>query len=163
MIVLLPFAAPTGFFVAWATAPELALNGVLGAACAPVLAFLEGIGPAEMILVAVLSLLLFGGKGLPEMARTVGKVVREFKKASSSVEEEVKRAMSEETPPPPAKRRPVPLASSSIYPAPPPAALAPPPAPGLPALEVKPLLPPSPPPAPPPPPPSPPPPPAAAP
>lgn len=63
------------------------------------LAFLEGIGAMEMMLVAVIGLLLFGGKGLPDMARTIGKVVREFKKASANVEEEVKRVMNEEPSP----------------------------------------------------------------
>lgn len=62
----------------------------------PALAFIEGIGAMEMMLVAVIGLLLFGGKGLPDMARTFGKIVREFKKASSSVEAEVKRVMNEE-------------------------------------------------------------------
>ena len=60
----------------------------------------------EMMLVAVVGLLLFGGKGLPDMARTLGRVVREFKKASASVEQEVKRVMDEE--PAPLPRRPPP-------------------------------------------------------
>lgn len=76
----------------------------------PTLAFIEGIGAMEMMLVAVIGLLLFGGKGLPDMARTFGKVVREFKKASSSVEAEVKRVMNEEPDdrPPPRPKRPAP-------------------------------------------------------
>jgi TatA/E family protein of Tat protein translocase len=71
----------------------------------PVLGFLEGIGTMEMMLVAVIGLLLFGGKGLPDMARTFGKVLREFKKASANVEDEVKRVMNEEPAPP----RPAPV------------------------------------------------------
>ena len=67
----------------------------------PVLAVFEGIGAMEMMLVAVVGLLLFGGKGLPDMARTLGKVVREFKKATANVEEEVKRVMNEEPAPAP--------------------------------------------------------------
>jgi sec-independent protein translocase protein TatA len=73
---------------------------------APALAFLEGIGAMEMVLVAVVGLLLFGGKGLPDMARTLGKVVREFKKATANVENEVRRVMNEEPEPP--RRRPAP-------------------------------------------------------
>lgn len=72
-------------------------------------AFIEGIGAMEMMLVAVIGLLLFGGKGLPDMARTLGKIVREFKKASSNVEAEVKRVMNEEPdnrPTPPRPRPP---------------------------------------------------------
>jgi sec-independent protein translocase protein TatA len=73
---------------------------------APAIAFLEGIGAMEMMLVAVIGLLLFGGKGLPDMARTLGKVVREFKKATANVEQEVQRVMNEEPSPPSAKPRP---------------------------------------------------------
>lgn len=62
------------------------------------LALLEGIGGAEMMLVAVIGLLLFGGKGLPDMARTFGKAMREFKKATSAVENEVRKVMEEEPP-----------------------------------------------------------------
>ena len=94
-------------------------------------AFLEGIGAMEMMLVAIIGLLLFGGKGLPDMARTVGKVIREFKKATQGVEDEVRRVMHEEPEParparPPRPRpRPQALAAS---PAPQPA-LTPTPAP----------------------------------
>lgn len=92
----------------------------------PVLGFLEGIGTMEMMLVAVIGLLLFGGKGLPDMARTFGKVLREFKKASASVEDEVKRVMNEEPAPPrPATvRKPVRLDAAPL-PAPAPAPVAP--------------------------------------
>jgi sec-independent protein translocase protein TatA len=90
----------------------------------PALAFLEGIGAMEMMLVAVVGLLLFGGKGLPDMARTLGRVVREFKKASASVEQEVKRVMDEEpdTQPRPRPRpvRPVTLPAAASASAPPP-------------------------------------------
>lgn len=92
------------------------------AAPAPTLAFLEGIGAMEMALVGIIGLLLFGGKGLPDMARTLGKVIREFKKASANVEEEVKRVMNEEPAPAP-KPRPRPQAATL-----PPAATTPPPA-----------------------------------
>jgi sec-independent protein translocase protein TatA len=69
------------------------------------LAFLEGIGGMEMLLVFVIGLLLFGGKGLPDMARTAGKAIREFKKATASVEDQLKRVIEEEEPAAPAPRR----------------------------------------------------------
>ena len=78
---------------------------------APALAFLEGLGAGEMMLVALIGLLLFGGKGLPDMARTLGKVMREFKKATQGVEDEMRRVMDEDsaTPPrPKPKPRPLP-------------------------------------------------------
>jgi sec-independent protein translocase protein TatA len=82
----------------------------------PALAFIEGIGAMEMMLVAVIGLLLFGGKGLPDMARTFGKIVREFKKASSSVEAEVKRVMNEEPDAHPAPPRPKRITPVSLPP-----------------------------------------------
>jgi len=39
------------------------------------------IGSAELIVILCLILLLFGGKKLPEFARSLGKGIREFKKA----------------------------------------------------------------------------------
>ncbi|MBC7367255.1 MAG: twin-arginine translocase TatA/TatE family subunit [Undibacterium sp.] len=60
------------------------------------LAFIEGVGGPEMMLILIIVLVLFGGKKLPELARGLGKSVKEFKKAASGVEEEFKRAMTEE-------------------------------------------------------------------
>lgn len=82
-------------------------------AIAPSLAFLEGIGAMEMMLVAIIGLLLFGGKGLPDMARTIGKVVREFKKATSQVETEVKRVMDDEPEQRPRRKRVRPAATTA--------------------------------------------------
>jgi TatA/E family protein of Tat protein translocase len=68
------------------------------------LAFIEGIGGPELMLIMFIILLLFGANKMPELARGIGKSVREFKKAASGVEEEVRRAMEE----PPAKPAPKP-------------------------------------------------------
>ena len=43
---------------------------------------LRGIGTTELIVVAVVLLLLFGGKKLPEFARGVGYAIKEFRKAA---------------------------------------------------------------------------------
>jgi len=43
---------------------------------------LRGIGTTELIVVAVVLLLLFGGKKLPEFARGVGDAIKEFRKAA---------------------------------------------------------------------------------
>ena len=40
------------------------------------------IGSAEIIVILCLILLLFGGKKLPEFARSLGKGIREFKQAA---------------------------------------------------------------------------------
>ncbi len=60
------------------------------------LAFIDGLGGPEMVLIFVLILVLFGGQKLPEFARGMGKTVREFKKAAAGVEEEFKRALDED-------------------------------------------------------------------
>ena len=57
------------------------------------LAFIEGIGGPELLMIFFVILLLFGGQKLPELARGLGKSVREFKKATAGVEEEIKRAI----------------------------------------------------------------------
>lgn len=61
------------------------------------------IGGPELMLILFIFLLLFGANKLPELAKGLGKSVKEFKKAASSVEAEVRRAMEEEPPPPPPK------------------------------------------------------------
>jgi sec-independent protein translocase protein TatA len=70
--------------------------------CFPTIAFIEGIGGPELMMIMFVVLLLFGGKKLPELAKGLGKSVREFKKAARGVEEEFKRAL-EETPDPKTK------------------------------------------------------------
>lgn len=42
-----------------------------------------GIGPLELIIVLVIILLIFGGRKLPEMGRSLGTGMREFKKGVS--------------------------------------------------------------------------------
>ncbi|MCW5547393.1 MAG: twin-arginine translocase TatA/TatE family subunit [Opitutaceae bacterium] len=64
-----------------------------------ILAFIEGIGGPELMMILFVVLILFGGQKLPELAKGLGKSMREFKKAASGVEEEFKRAI-EETPDP---------------------------------------------------------------
>lgn len=48
-------------------------------------------GGSEIILILVAVLLLFGGKKLPELARGLGKGIREFKDASEGVKREIHR------------------------------------------------------------------------
>ena len=60
------------------------------------LAFIDGLGGPEMVLIFVIVLVLFGGQKLPEFARGFGKSIREFKKAAAGVEEEFKRALEED-------------------------------------------------------------------
>lgn len=44
------------------------------------LAFIQNMGPVQIIICIALILLLFGGKKIPELARSLGKAKGEFKK-----------------------------------------------------------------------------------
>ena len=44
---------------------------------------LSGIGTTEIVVMALVLLVLFGGKKLPELARGVGDSIREFRKAAN--------------------------------------------------------------------------------
>ncbi len=43
------------------------------------------IGPAELILIFIVALLVFGPKKLPEIGKSVGKAIREFKRTSEEI------------------------------------------------------------------------------
>ncbi len=47
------------------------------------------IGPLELVIVLVIALLVIGPKRLPEMGNSIGKTIREFRKASSDVSDAV--------------------------------------------------------------------------
>jgi sec-independent protein translocase protein TatA len=49
------------------------------------------LGPVEMIFVAVVLLLVFGAKRLPELGSGLGKGIREFKRSVSDIKDEVER------------------------------------------------------------------------
>lgn len=48
-----------------------------------------GIGTPEMLLIVFVTLLLFGGKKLPELARGLGRGIREFKDASEAIKRDI--------------------------------------------------------------------------
>ncbi len=47
------------------------------------------IGSGELLVILCLVLILFGGKKLPELARSLGQGIREFKKACGGLDEEI--------------------------------------------------------------------------
>lgn len=61
------------------------------------------LGSTEILVIAVVVLVLFGAKKVPELMKGVGTGIKEFKKASRDVQDELHRAMDEveRTPPPP--------------------------------------------------------------
>ncbi|PWG81002.1 twin-arginine translocase TatA/TatE family subunit [Pararcticibacter amylolyticus] len=56
-----------------------------------VILLFAGIGTPELMVILFAILLLFGGKKLPELARGLGKGIREFKDASEGVKREIHR------------------------------------------------------------------------
>ena len=50
----------------------------------------------EMFIVLVVVLLIFGPKKLPELFRSFGKSIKEFKKASTEIEDDIRTAMDAE-------------------------------------------------------------------
>ena len=50
------------------------------------LGFLGGLGGGEIFLLVVVILLLFGAKRIPDLARGIGKVIKEFKDASKGID-----------------------------------------------------------------------------
>ena len=69
------------------------------------------IGVPEMLFILILALLIFGPKKLPEVGRTIGKGLGEFRRASNDLKRTISREIdeSEVEPPPPM----LPLASVS--------------------------------------------------
>ena len=64
-----------------------------------------GIGFTELLVILVIALLVFGPKRLPELARSLGRGLAEFRRASSDLRHEIMDATSDETriqPPAPA-------------------------------------------------------------
>lgn len=45
------------------------------------LSFLQNIGTTEIIVIAIVLIILFGGKKIPEFARGIGEAVKVFKQA----------------------------------------------------------------------------------
>lgn len=54
------------------------------------LLFLGNIGTGEIILIALVVLLLWGGKKIPELMKGLGKGVKSFKDGMNEIEKEIK-------------------------------------------------------------------------
>jgi len=67
-----------------------------------------GLGVPELIFIMVLALLIFGPKRLPEIGRTLGRGMAEFRKASNDLKRtiNVELALDEQPPPPVRPYRP---------------------------------------------------------
>ena len=54
------------------------------------LLFIGNLGTGEIIIIAIIVLLLFGGKKIPELMKGIGKGVKNFKDGVKGVEDDIK-------------------------------------------------------------------------
>jgi len=57
---------------------------------------LFGIGFGELLFIAILILIVFGPKRIPEVARTIGRLMQQLRQATGEVEDEMRRLVAEE-------------------------------------------------------------------
>jgi sec-independent protein translocase protein TatA len=55
-------------------------------------------GPVEMLFIAVFALVVFGPQRLPEIARSIGRAIREFKKVSGDFNRELQMSIDQPAP-----------------------------------------------------------------
>jgi sec-independent protein translocase protein TatA len=61
------------------------------------LAFIQNIGWGEWLVIFAVALLLFGSKKLPELARSLGKSVNEFKRGMADVQDNVHKSSTNQS------------------------------------------------------------------
>jgi len=64
---------------------------------------MPNVGPFELAIVLIIALVVFGPKRLPELGRSLGKGIREFRGSLSGEHEETERREAIEPPQPAAK------------------------------------------------------------
>ena len=53
------------------------------------------IGPWELIVILIIALLVFGPKRLPDMGRSLGKAIREFRNAGKEIQNDIAESIDE--------------------------------------------------------------------
>ena len=53
------------------------------------------IGIQEMILILIIALVIFGPKRLPELGKSIGKTLAEFKRASNEIRNNIEKELEE--------------------------------------------------------------------
>ena len=61
------------------------------------LLFIGNLGAGEIIVIALIVLLLFGGKKIPELMKGLGKGVRSFKEGMNNIENDIKNSGTEKS------------------------------------------------------------------
>lgn len=59
---------------------------------------MPSLGFGEIVLILLLALIIFGPRRLPEMGRTIGKSLKEFRRATSDLRQELEVDLDEEPP-----------------------------------------------------------------
>lgn len=79
----------------------------------------ENLGFGEIALIVLVVILLFGPKRIPDVMQSMGKGLREFKRAMRDVQDEVNKAMDEKPGPSQTKQKHLPdnSADQEIHPA----------------------------------------------
>ena len=67
------------------------MTGIMGT----VFAIIGGLGPLEITLIVLVLLIFFGAKKIPELARGLGKGIREFKDATKEIKDEIEDGIKE--------------------------------------------------------------------
>ena len=60
------------------------------------LLFLGNLGAGEIIVIALIVLLLFGGKKIPELMKGLGKGVRSFKEGVNNIEKDIENTTADQ-------------------------------------------------------------------
>lgn len=87
---------------------------------------MPNIGPAELLVILVIALLVFGPKKLPELGKSLGSGIREFRRSTAGLKEELEGSLRE----PSASSGPAPVQTVVAQ------AVVPPVAPAVPAQAV---------------------------
>ena len=61
------------------------------------LLFIGNLGAGEIIVIALIVLLLFGGKKVPELMKGLGKGVRSFKEGMNNIENDIENSGTEKS------------------------------------------------------------------
>lgn len=59
------------------------------------LLFIGNLGAGEIMIIALIVLLLFGGKKIPELMRGIGKGIRSFKEGVNNIEKDIENCADE--------------------------------------------------------------------
>ena len=59
------------------------------------LAFLGGLGGWEILLILLVLLIFFGAKKIPELAKGLGKGIKEFKNSTNEIKDEIEEVVKD--------------------------------------------------------------------